>query len=508
MELPTGHNNVTRYPRRIVGRAHAEDQTQVKNALSKKNLWEMTPSWVKATVGRGLGLIPPAWLLGRTFRANREFARDAQWWPAERSREYELSRLSEMLKLAYERTRFYRRVFDSVGFHPEDLHSLDDLGGLPTIDKQTVIENLPEMCAKDVTGRDVDFGSTGGTSGTPLHFYMNANRSSTEYSYLAVSWERVGYKLGMPIAVLRGRVVRPDRKGFYHEYDPLLRHHYYSNFHMTDRNMSLYLRHVRGIGPCVFHAYPSSAHAFAKFILTSRQELPRNVKGILLESENVYADQVTDIENAFSARTFSCYGHSEKLVLAAQCEHTRDYHIWPTYGYFELLNSESEPVTTPGEEGEIVGTGFINTVVPFVRYRTGDYATYVGERCEACGREHTVIRDIKGRWPQGGLVASDGSIISMTTLNIHDDTLRHVREYQFHQSVPGKAALWVVPIIHLDESEQRQIVTRMNDRLQGQVALTLEIRTELVKTARGKQPRVIQKCTPSHGLDGAPKESL
>jgi phenylacetate-CoA ligase len=257
--------------------------------------------------------------------------------------------------------------------------------------------------------------------------------------------------------------------------------------------MGLYLKHMRGIGPCMFHAYPSSAHAFAKFILAGTDKTPQNVKGVLLESENVFADQIADIEKAFGARVFSSYGHSEKLVLAAQCEYTRDYHVWPTYGYFELLDAGGRPVQERGKEGEIVGTGFINTVVPFIRYRTGDYATYAGERCEACGREHTLLVDIRGRWPQGGLVAADGAVVSMTTLNVHDDTFRKVREYQFHQSVPGRATLWVVPLGSLDENEQRRITTNMNKRLQGQVVLDLEIRTELAKTVRGKRPRVIQQ---------------
>jgi phenylacetate-CoA ligase len=469
----------------------------MKKALSKKNLWDRMPPLLKSTLGKGLGLLPLPRLLGKKFRENYEHVREAQWWSAQRAREYQLGRLREMLKLAYGRTAFYHRTLDTVGFHPGDLKSLDDMNQLPTIDKQAVIENLSHMCTREVNGRDVDYGSTGGTSGTPLHFYLNANRSYVEYAYLTVSWERAGYRVGMPMAVLRWRMVRPDRNGFYHEYDPVLRHHYYSNFHMTADNMKRYLEHIRTIGPCMVHAYPSSAQALAKCITGMGEQVPHNVKGVLLESENVYSDQITDIEQALGARTFSSYGHSEKLVLAAQCESTRNYHVWPTYGYFELLDAEGKPVREVGQEGEIVGTGFINTVVPFIRYRTGDYATYVGEYCEACGREHTLITDIRGRGRQGGLVAADGSVVTMTTLTVHDDTLTNVREYQFHQSVPGRATLCIVPMTALDEKELQRIVTNMNKRLQGQVVCDVEIRTELVKTARGKQPRVIQKCTPS-----------
>jgi phenylacetate-CoA ligase len=467
----------------------------MKKALSKKNFWEKTPPLLKSTLGRGLGLIPPKWLLGRSFRVNRRFVRDAQWWPAERSQEYQLGRLREILNLAYEKSGFYRRLFNAVGFRPGDLHSLTDMNQLPTIDKQVIIDNLAEICTRSVKDRDVDFGSTGGTSGTPLHFYLNASRHSIEYAYLTASWERAGYRLGMPMAVLRGRVVQANQKGLHHECDPILRHHYYSNFHMTDDNMRRYLDHMCRIGPCMLHAYPSSAHALANYIIETGKQGPQNIQGVLLESENVYPDQVHAIERAFNARAFSSYGHSERCVLAVQCEHTNNYHVWPTYGYFELLDNQGAPVRTRGQEGEIVGTGFINTVVPFIRYRTGDYATYLGESCEGCGRKHTIITDIKGRWPQGGLIAVDGSVVSMTALNVHDDTFTNVREYQFHQSVPGKATLCVVPIARLDDKEKQRIVMNMSKRLQGQVTLDLEIRTELVKTPRGKQPRVIQKCS-------------
>jgi phenylacetate-CoA ligase len=436
------------------------------------------------------------WLLGRRFRENLTFVRGAQWWPAERAREYQLARLRAVLTLAYEKTAFYRQAFDLAGFRPQSLKSLDDMRNLPTIDKDVVNKNLSDMCARRIERNDVDYVSTGGTSGTPLHFYIDANRSSVEYAYLTASWARAGYKIGMPMAVLRGRIVQQDRTGLYHEYDPILRHHYYSNFHANDANLGRYLEDISRIGPCMLHAYPSSAFAVARYIAVMGKTAPENIRRVILESENVYTDQVDEIERAFGVRTFSSYGHSEKLVLAAQCEHSRDYHVWPTYGYFELLDAGGRPVTEVGEEGEIVGTGFINTVVPFIRYRTGDYATYVGERCEACGREHIVITNIKGRWPQGELIAADGSVVSMTALNVHDDTFRKVREYQFHQSVPGKATLCVVPTGALVGSEQHRIITNMNRRLQGQVVVDIEVRAELVKTVRGKQPRVIQKCTP------------
>ncbi len=146
----------------------------MKRAFSKKNLWESTPTWLKSALGRALKSVPPAWLLGKSFRANRAFVQDAQWWPVERAREYQLARVRVMLALAYDKSVFYRRTFDAAGFHPRDLHSLDDLGGLPTMDKQTVLENLPDMCTRSINGKDVDAGNSRAAEigSDPVRFFM------------------------------------------------------------------------------------------------------------------------------------------------------------------------------------------------------------------------------------------------------------------------------------------------------------------------------------------------
>ena len=387
-------------------------------------------------------------------------------------------------------------MFDSVGFHPNDFKSLDCISSLAVIDRQVIVENLTEICTRPVSSRDVDFVSTGGTSGEPLHFYIDAGRSAIEYAYLTTSWERAGYKLRIPMAVLRGRVVQPERNGLHHEYDPVFRHHYYSTFHLSDEKMSRYLKHIATIGTCFLHVYPSSAAAMARFILRSGQQAPKNIQGIIAESEIVYPEQRKMIEEVFGCRLVSCYGHSEKLVLAAGCEKSDDYHIWPTYGYFELLDENNNPVITPGQRGEIVGTGFINTVIPFIRYRTGDWATYVGDRCQACGREHTIIRDIRGHRIQEVLIAADGSEISWTALNMHDDTFLRVKQFQFMQETHGKAVLRIIPTADFNQEDATRIKKNLGRKLDGRIIFDIKLVDTIDLSPRGKAIYVDQRIPP------------
>jgi phenylacetate-CoA ligase len=299
----------------------------------------------------------------------------------------------------------------------------------------------------------------------------------------------------MPLAVFRGRPVAADRCGLRHHYDPILRHHYYSAFHLTDDTIPRYLEHIRGIGPCYLHVYPSSAAALARFLRRSNPDPPPNVLGLLAESENVYEDQRALVEQAFRRRLFASYGLTEKVAAAAECEHATDYHVWPTYSFVELLDPDGRPVTTPGDRGEIVGTGFLNTVTPFIRYRTGDHATYVGDSCPACGRSHLLLADIRGHRTQEMLVARDGSLISWTALNPHDDTFHHVRQFQFVQDTRGQARLRLVPGATFTPAHGRRIQDRLDRKLAGRLTIHLEPVDAIRPGPNGKASFVDQRIT-------------
>ena len=119
-------------------------------------------------------------------------------------------------------------------------------------------------------------------------------------------------------------------------------------------------------------------------------------------------------------------------------------------------------------------------MVPFIRCRTGDFATYVGDHCDKCGREHVIIRDIESRSPSRDLVALYGSLISMTSLNVHDDTFEHVRQFQFFQSAPGRAVLRIVPAAGFSPEDEG----RRRASLDRKLNVRLKILTELIDSIR------------------------
>ncbi len=465
----------------------------MKLSLSKKNIWEHMPPFLKANLGQLLRFVPLSYLIGGNFRKQVLFLDKAQWWSAEQNREYQLAQLKSICGIAYNKSVFYQNVFDSCGFQPNDLKSIEDFQGVPLLEKTIINSHIEDMLTLPKESSKVDYITTGGTSGVPLRFYINSSRSQVEYAYLISSWKRAGYKLGDKTAVFRGKIVSQDRNNVYQEYDPVMRQQFYSTFNMADADMHRYVEHLRTIGPCFLHVYPSAVANLARFLRRRNIKPPQNIQGIIAESEIVYSEQREMVEDVFGCRYFSSYGHTEKLVAAAGCEKSNNYHIWPTYGFFELLDDDGNPVVTPGQSGEIVGTGFINTVVPFIRYRTGDYATYVGDQCTECGRQHIVISDIQGHRMQENLVAKDGSMIVCTALYTQDDTFDQVQQMQFYQDTPGEAVLKIVPAPNYNESSELMIYQSLRRKLSENVKCTIQCVESIPLTQRGKTIFVDQR---------------
>ena len=246
--------------------------------------------------------------------------------------------------------------------------------------------------------------------------------------------------------------------------------------------------------PDFVYAYASTAISLCQYMERSNKKLPESVKAILIGSENIYDGQEDYIERVSRKRVFKWYGHSEKLVLAGECEKTKYYHAYPQYGYVEFINDKGESAK-PGDFAEIVGTGFINTVVPFIRYRTGDYCTYLGDHCPECGRNYPIFTDVRGRWTQEVLYGKGGNSICMSAINVHSDNFKNVFRYQFYQDTPGTTLLKIMPTKHFSEKERRAIVKEFNDKFNGNVNVEAVIVQDIPLTKRGKYKFIDQNCS-------------
>ncbi len=396
-----------------------------------KKLYLRSPKLLR----RAVRLIPFEYRMGRAFRNTLRFLIDSDMWSHEDNRAYQERELARLLNFTIENIPYYSRYRRLLGGEPFEM-----LREIEPVTKKDIQRDFDLFVMPEEKRSRCHGVYTGGSSGYPLKMYLNNDATGIEWAFMVAQWMRAGYRLGDTRAAFRGIEFRDDRDSVVRNnpvYDEIL----LSPFHLTDESLEKYVAELKRFKPRFLRGYPSALTVLAKYIMqTEVDNLPR-FEAILCGSES-YTDRQRDLlETVFDTRFFSWYGMTEKVVLAGECESSNDYHVFPQYGVTEIRDSSGNISSEVGVDGEIVGTGFINRVMPFIRYRLEDYSQIIGDRCEKCGRNHLLLGKVSGHRVQDAIVGYSGSRISMTALNMHDETFASVRQFQFHQRERGKVRL-------------------------------------------------------------------
>jgi len=336
---------------------------------------------------------------------------------------------------------------------------------------------------------------TGGSTAQPMRFYLQKHVTRPkESAYVDIWMKSLGVSQQDITLVLRGRTVPTAGKpnGRLWMYDPIRRQLILSCDHLEPEYMDGYTHPLRTWKPTFIHAFPSAVYALAKWLHDHPAlDITNSVRAILLTSETIYDYQLAAIQAVFSCPIVPHYGHSERVLMAAGRSDDGRYLFWPQYGHVELLGPHNQPITQPGVIGEIVGTSFDNHVMPFIRYRTGDFAA-LSDRHHPKFPLYPVCERIEGRL-QEFVVCYDHRLVSITTLGAaHFDLLVDVHEIQYEQHEPGKVVLNVVVTTPLSPATQRAIVRAVEQKTQGGCTLTVRTVPRIERTERGKHRMMIQ----------------
>jgi len=307
------------------------------------------------------------------------------------------------------------------------------------IDKEIIMGQWDDFVIPGLKKKDIVIGTTGGTSGKSLKLMLPKDRYVFELSTMYSMWKNVGWT-GQIRAVIRNDHLKSDQT---FRVNFLKKEIIFDGFKTTpDYYFEIY-RILRKFNVGYIHAYPSSAYQFAAFL--EREKLDVSfIKAFLCGSEALLPEQKELIKKRLGINLYHWYGHSEKLVLGGYCANSDLIHIEPTYGYFELIDVDGKVITEIGKRGEIVGTTLHNPYMPLIRYRTGDYAEYAGDYCEACKRHLPLIKNINGRWDINRIFLNDGTYVSITALNLHDELYSFIEGLQYVQKEKGKLEILII----------------------------------------------------------------
>ena len=193
-------------------------------------------------------------------------------------------------------------------------------------------------------------------------------------------------------------------------------------------------------------------------------------------------------------RVYSWYGQSERVILAGECEHNSSYHIFPFYGIVELLDKDGEVIEEPGQRGEIVGTGFLNTIAPFIRYRTGDIGMYDDFITCKCERSYRRLKTVEGR-KQDYIITGTGKKVPLTAFVFgqHFRAFEKLYKMQLYQDKAGEITVRIIPKGSYSTTDEEEIRRKMSNAVDGDILINFDSVKEVQKTASGKELFLIQK---------------
>lgn len=459
------------------------------------------PQWVKSIIGSAYSLIPENVRLGPAYG---KFLQIFNSPPPHLA--YARMRLQETLTHALNTVPAYRsfaHLLDKVADDPTAV-----LVQLPLTDKECIKRSLDKYLSVEAGARRLRM-FTGGSTAIPMTFFLTqgVSRAKEWAAFRALAHRHDTDGDGVVLA-LRGRTVGTARNpgGKLWSYEPIKRHLIVSSDHLEARYMASYVDAIQRWRPRYVHAFPSALYPLVRWLAENNlSQLLGQVRGVLLTSESVFPYQMNLFQQFFECPVIVHYGHTERVLFAHTLPQDPRYFFWPHYGHFELVKASGKPVSEPGEIGEIIGTSFDNRVMPFVRYRTGDYAV-LSERPSPPGYEgFPVCERIEGRL-QEFVVCRDRRLISVTTLgSAHFDQLDRCVRIQYEQRTEGELLLRVVQLAGAADVDTIGISAAVEEKTQGGCSVIVQKVESIPLTSGGKQRLLLQHLDISSFL-GASRE--
>jgi phenylacetate-CoA ligase len=385
----------------------------------------------------------------------------------ERCEEVRNNRLINYLNDSIKYTKFYAEHAKSLNI--TEVVSIEQLFDFPIISKDEIQEDLEWFLDSRYRGARYKV-STGGTTGKQTQLFLSNDCYSKEWAFVNQYLYENGVDINSKRLCLRGVTgVKPNELL---AHNPLYKELLISPFKINAKNLLENANSIKKFGAKWIHGYPSSVKEFCS-TLTEVGINMEEIKHILLVSEKLYSDQLTQIKKSFfNAKLLSFYGMTERVIFA------------PLVGNVFIPNQLYG--VTEEVDGELIGTGFVNEATRLVRYRTGDTAKVVKKNGFV-----TEISELTGRWGKEFLLGSSGVKITMTSLNTHCDSLERVKKYQFRQSGVGCCTILLVVNEEFTRKDEEILVAVFKSKVGQELKITTKIVSEIPLTARGKHQFIV-----------------
>jgi len=432
--------------------------------------------------------LPARFRFGKTFWDTYNFLEKSQWWSKERLEEYQLYEIQRLVRHAYKNVPYYTLLFNEHGINPDKIQDFNDFKKIPYLTKELVNENNHLLKSKRYDAKLLKPATTSGTSGKTMHFWRDYSENRPkEKAIVWRMWNIYGYSWNDRSVIIKGNLKIPSKAVVYNTSDKSLGI-YNPVFNLA--NIREYLNLIDDYKPVVIRGYPSLVYSLAHVMLSNNISVQWPwLRFVYCHSEKIYNSQITAIEKAFNTKVRYNYGHTERCVFMHTCETNTEYHILPEYGYTEFLTSKNNDGL-----GEIVGTGFYNYGFPFIRYRTGDWATLPHADSCSCGRNFQLVHDILGR-SGDFIVTPTGGFVSPTILEMGREFISNYKDILIVQHDIDNLHVQIVPEPDYSEEDSLKLKNFLLQRIGELMNIEIKLVDNITRPGTDKKRFVVSKLS-------------
>jgi phenylacetate-CoA ligase len=313
------------------------------------------------------------------------------YWEHDKLRDYQNEKLRQIVKYAFENSRFYHEKLKEAGVRPENVQTVEDLNKLPIVRKS----ELRTRASHDVVSSEFDMADlkvqrTSGSTGQPLYIYITGK----ENEFRKAKHLRAQIALGQKPWDKWVTITSPLHFAETTKLQRMLGLYGVSAVSVFD-DLTTQVSKIEKLKPDVIDGYSNSLFLLAR-------EVKRRGLGTIRPKFLVSGAELIDVnsrgfvEEVFGVPFYDQYACVELERMAWQCKEKDGYHIDADSVIIQFVDENGEEVS-PGEEGEVVCTSLFNYAMPFVRYALDDIGVPSDKtECE-CGRTFPLMKVMEGR---------------------------------------------------------------------------------------------------------------
>ena len=254
----------------------------------------------------------------------------------DRIKEYQFSQLKLILIYSYQHVPYYKELFNKVSFNPDKFSDINQIEKIPFLTREIIRDNFDRLISKAKVKNGYYVGTTGGSTGLPLKFYLDFNSVYKESAFIYYFRKKLGYQFDDKLITFRA--IEFANKHW--KFNPMHNELVFCPLKLSKLTIADYARKINEFKPDYLNGYLSTIWYFAKLLDEYQIKLTSKLKGIFLISENIDNHQRKFIEQFFEVKSITFYGHSERCVIAEEFAPGM-YKFDPYYGFTETILLEN-----------------------------------------------------------------------------------------------------------------------------------------------------------------------